>query len=161
MSTRDAATVRRLQQEWILRWDRRPDEPSSAFPETFSDLYDWSSDDVLLQDEFDPEHRTFHTASAYGEAFWPGFMAMQAAEHAIEEAPQVITHGDLAASRFVFIARLTTADGTVLANRCTTSQIWRRNEDHQWRIVRDQTMVAPMSLTDADAALATLPREPV
>lgn len=161
MTTDDAASVRRLQQEWILRWDRRRDEPPSSFPDTFADLYDWSSADVLLQDAFDPEHRTFRTASAYGEAFWPGFLAMQAAEHAIEDAPQVIVQDGLAASRFVFVARLTTADGTVLANRCTTSQVWRRDDDGRWRIVRDHTMVAPMSLADADTALATLPRRPV
>ena len=158
MTARDAATVRRLQQEWILRWDRRDGDPATAFEEVFSDLYDWSSDDVLLQDEFDPEHRTFVDAHAYGAAFWPGFQQLRAAEHAIESAPQVIVQAGLAASRFVFIARLVTADGAVLANRCTTSQVWRRGPDSSWRIVRDQTMVAPMPIAEGDTALATLPR---
>lgn len=157
----DRDTVARLQQEWIFRWDRQPGQPTTSFEDTFADLYDWSGDDVLLQDEFDPEQRSFDSARAYGEAFWPGFLSMRSAEHAIEEAPRVIVHGTLAASRFVFLARLVTADGTVLTNRCTTSQIWRKDLEGRWRIVRDQTMVVAMSEPDPAAVLAALPHRPI
>jgi ketosteroid isomerase-like protein len=161
MTESDVAAVGRLQQEWILRWDRRPGDPATEFAEVFADLYEWSSEDVLLQDEFDPEGRAFSSARAYGEAFWPQFMELRACEHAIEEPPRVIVEGTLAASRFGFIARLTMQDGAVLANRCTTSQVWRRDAGGKWRIVRDQTMVEPIALEEAERALASLPRRPV
>jgi ketosteroid isomerase-like protein len=161
MSESDIAVVSRLQQEWILRWDREPGDPTTAFEEVFADLYDWSSDDVLLQDEFDPEKRAFDSARAYGETFWPQFMQLAACEHAIEEPPRVMVEGPLAASRFGFIARLTFGDGSVEANRCTTSQVWRRDLDGRWRIVRDLTMVVPMPAEEAEQALAVLPRSPV
>jgi DNA-directed RNA polymerase specialized sigma24 family protein/ketosteroid isomerase-like protein len=160
MSESDVAVVGRLQQEWILRWDREPGDPTTEFEEVFADLYDWSGDDVLLQDEFDPDKRAFDSARAYGETFWPQFMTLEACEHAIEERPRVIVEGTLAVSRFVFIARLHLKDGSVLGNRCTTSQVWR-NSAGEWRIVRDQTMVVPMPPEEAERALATLPRSAV
>jgi ketosteroid isomerase-like protein len=160
MSESDVAVVGRLQQEWILRWDREPGDPTTAFEEVFADLYDWSGDDVLLQDEFDPDKRAFDSARAYGETFWPQFMTLEACEHAIEEPPRVIVEGTLAVSRFVFIARLHLEDGSVLGNRCTTSQVWRRSAG-EWRIVRDQTMVVAMPPEEAERALATLPRSAV
>lgn len=160
MSESDVAVVGRLQQEWILRWDREPGDPTTDFEEVFADLYDWSGDDVLLQDEFDPDKRAFDSARAYGETFWPQFMTLEACEHAIEEPPRVIVEGTLAVSRFVFIARLHLKDGSVLGNRCTTSQVWRRSAG-EWRIVRDQTMVVAMPPEEAERALATLPRSAV
>lgn len=157
----DAAVVGRLQQEWILRWDRRPGDAPTAFRATFDDLYEWDGADVLLQDQYDPQKRTFDSAAAYGDAFWPGFQQLRSAEHAFAEAPRTLVAGDVAASRFVFVARLVTADGTVEINSCTTSQVWRRDAAGRWRIVRDQTMIEGLGHEAGEQAMASLPRRPV
>ena len=158
---KDAAAVGRLQQEWILRWDSQPGDAPRTFRETFDDIYEWDGDDVLLQDQYDPQKRTFDSAAAYGDAFWPGFQQLRSAEHVFAQAPNTIVAGDVAASRFVFVARLVTADGTVAINSCTTSQVWRRDATGQWRIVRDQTMVEAMSPDAGEQAMTSLPRHPI
>ncbi|NYI98584.1 ketosteroid isomerase-like protein [Streptomonospora nanhaiensis] len=148
-----AATVARLHREWIHRWDRREGDPEFDFTTVFADFYDFEADDVILFDDADPERRVFRDAAAFGRAFAPMFAALRRAEHAVEEGPEVLVSDRLAASRMVFVARLTAADGAVSALRALNSQVWRRGDDGRWRIVRDQTAVHPVDLHEA-AALA-------
>lgn len=143
-----AATVARLQKEWILHWDKRPDQHLGAFREVFADYYDFDAP-VILFDDFDPRRRVFRSPQDYADAFWPTFQRFRSAEHGFEVEPEVLVSGDLAATRMVFIAVLETAEGDVLANRCINSQVWRHTDDLGWRISRDHTSVEAMDVEEA------------
>ncbi|GAB3604244.1 hypothetical protein GCM10027586_07460 [Kineococcus gypseus] len=146
-------TVARSQRDWILRWDKRPDQQLGAFEDVFAEHYDFDAP-VILFDDFDPQRRVFRTVRDYAEAFWPGFQRMRSAEHGIEVEPEVLVSGDLAATRMVFTAVLELADGTVVANRCTNSQVWRRTGGLGWRIARDYTSVAAVEIEAARRLVA-------
>ena len=59
------------------------------------------------------------------------------------------------APAMVFLAILTQDDGTIVANRCTNSQVWRRGDDQQWRIIRDHTGVEAIPLEEARRAFTS------
>ena len=147
----DDQAVAALQQEWIFGWDKTENEPLRPFREVFDRYYDFDAP-VILYDDFDPQRRVFRTVQDYADAFWPGFSQLRAAAHAIETPPEVIVEGDLAATRMVFIAILTQPDGTVVANRATNSQVWRRTEGLGWRIARDHTGVDMIPVEEAQRA---------
>ncbi|MDR7274296.1 hypothetical protein [Catenuloplanes atrovinosus] len=143
-----AETVARLQREWIFGWDVAEGDPPRAFDDVFGRFYDLGAD-VILFDEADAERRTFRAVGDYADAFWPAFQRLRSAAHAIEEEPEVLVSGDLAAGRMVFLAALTGADGGTTYLRCHNSLVWRRTADRDWHIVRDQTAVAPMPADEA------------
>lgn len=146
------ATIAHLQKEWILRWDKRPDQRLGSFRDVFADFYDFDAPAILF-DDFDPERRVFRSPQEYADAFWPTFQQFRSAEHGFEVEPEVLVSGDLAATRMVFIAVLDPGDGSVLANRCTNSQVWRRSEALGWRIARDHTSVEAMDVDEARSFL--------
>jgi ketosteroid isomerase-like protein len=149
-----AQEVAALQQAWILGWDKTENEALRPFREVLDRYYDFGAP-VILFDDFDPQRREFRTVQDYADAFWPGFAQLRSAAHAIEAPPEVVVEGDLAATRMVFIAVLTEPDGTVVANRATNSQVWRRTEGLGWRIVRDHTGVEAIPVDEARRAFPT------
>lgn len=146
--------VASLQVDWIMGWDKAPDQTLAPFGKVFNRFYDFDAP-VILFDDFDPQRRVFRTVQAYADAFWPTFSQMRSAEHMIETAPEVIVDGDLAATTMVFLVILSQADGATLANRCTNSQIWRRGTGRQWRIARDHTGVEAIPVEYARRAFAS------
>ncbi|MDA0564993.1 hypothetical protein LG943_11770 [Streptomonospora sp. S1-112] len=152
-----AQTVAALHRAWVFLWDRAEGDPAFDFAGVFGDYYDFDGEDVILFDDADSQRRVFRDAAAFGRAFTPVFSALRRAEHAVEEGPEVIASGRLAASRLVFVARLTAADGAVTALRALNSQVWRLGADYRWRIVRDQTAVRPITPEEADTVLAGRP----
>jgi ketosteroid isomerase-like protein len=151
-----AAEVAALQRRWIFERDRAEGDPDVDFDADLAHYYD--GDDDILFDDFDPQRRVLRSAVEYGKVFGPAFNQVRAAEHVIEQAPEVIVSGDLAATQMVFIARLTTGDGTVSATRAVNSQVWRKGTHDRWGIVRDHTSVERIPVDEADRALAVLPR---
>ena len=147
----DAATVSALQVAWILHWDKKPGSAPTDFRKVFADYYDFDAP-VLLFDDFDPKRRTFRTVQDYADAFWPSFMKMRSAEHAVVEQPDVLLSGDMAATRMVFVAILTDPEGKVTATRATNSQVWVRGGPSGWHIARDQTGVELIPVDEARAA---------
>ncbi|MEU9608480.1 hypothetical protein [Streptomyces sp. NPDC048057] len=144
----DVREVAALQRDWIFEWDKKEGSAPREFRTVFDRFYDFDAD-VVLFDEADPQRRTFRSVDAYGQAFWPTFMTMRSAAHAIPEGPDVLVSGDLAAGRMVFLAILTAADGTVTCLKCRNSLVWRRTTDRDWHIVRDQTVVEPLPREEA------------
>ncbi len=144
----DEQTVASLQVDWIMGWDKVADQALPPFDEVFGRFYDFDAP-VILFDDADSQRRVFRSVRAYADAFWPGFSSLKSAEHSIEAEPEVLVDGNLAATTMVFLAILTQEDGTVVANRCLNSQVWRRGKDQQWRIVRDHTGVEGIPVEEA------------
>jgi ketosteroid isomerase-like protein len=147
----DEATIAASQVNWIMTWNKEPEEHLGSFEELFGGYYDLDAD-VVLFDDFDPQRRVFRTARSYGEAFWPTFQTLRSAEHAIAEDPEVLVSGDLASTRMVFIAILDSGNAPAVANRCINSQVWQFAEGAGWRIVRDHTSVEGIDLAEARRA---------
>jgi ketosteroid isomerase-like protein len=150
----DVDAVVRLQTRWIHGWDKVEDQPLPDFREVFADFYDFDAD-VIFFDDADPQRRVFRTVEDYAQAFWPMFSELRSAAHAVPEAPEVIVDADLAVGRMVFIAALTSTDGTTTNLRAYNSLVWRRTEARDWHIVRDQTTVEPVPADEAGRAFAT------
>ncbi|SDG00934.1 Ketosteroid isomerase homolog [Sinosporangium album] len=144
----ETQNVAALQRDWIFEWDKAEGPDPREFRTVFDRYYDFDTD-VILFDEADPQRRTFRSVAEYGEAFWPTFMTMQSAVHAIAEGPEVLVSGDFASGWMIFIAILKAADGEVTSVRCRNSHVWRRTEDRDWHIVRDQTIVEPIPHEEA------------
>lgn len=149
----DARTVVALQHDWIFGWDKPEGSAPREFREVFRRFYDFDAD-VIFFDEADPQGRVFRSVQDYADAFWPTFMGLRSAVHAVAEEPDVLVSGDLAAGRMVFIAVLTTRDGEVSHLRCQNSLVWQRAGGSGWHIVRDQTVVRPMPREEAEAYFA-------
>lgn len=78
---------------------------------------------------------------------------LKRAEHWLALEPDVVHSGDLASSYLIFLARLTTADGTLVCLRCTNALVWRRTSVG-WRIVRDHTSSVALAPDEMEAAVA-------
>lgn len=148
-----ARVVDALHRSWVFGWNRKEGSGTFSFKRTFEKYYDWTSDDVRLYDDFDPQHRVAHSAAEYGTFWEPGFNALKSAEHRIYEEPSAIVSGRLAASRLVFLARLVTADNTVIGTRTTSSLVFRRSNG-DWRIVREHNSSVMLTAEQIDAAMA-------
>ncbi|WP_440901586.1 YybH family protein [Actinosynnema sp.] len=127
-------TVEQLHRAWVFGWERAPHDPPFDFAAAQGRHY--AEGEVLLYDDFDPEHRTARTAREYGAVWEPAFRDLRLARHTVVSGPHVLESGDLAASTLVFEVDLETADGTRSRLRTTTSLVWRRGADG-WRIVRE------------------------
>jgi ketosteroid isomerase-like protein len=149
----DERNVASRTREWVFGWDRAEEDGEFVFRDTFGHLYDWHGTDNLYYDNFDPEHRIARSVAEYESIWEPIFNQLRTAEHWIAREPDVTRSGDFASAYVVFIARLTTADGTVIGNRATSALVWRRTRGG-WRIMRDHTssvLLTPEELAEAIA----------
>jgi hypothetical protein len=56
-----------------LGMGRKKSDGPFSFRETFEQFYDWSSEQTLLYDDFDPEHRVATSPAEYGAIWEPSF----------------------------------------------------------------------------------------
>ena len=151
-TTTPLPTVTERHRNWVFGWEREHGDGRFEFRETFRDFYDWESEDVILYDDFDPEHRVARSPREYGAIWDVHFNHMRSVAHVIVDGPAVIEQGDLAASRLVFVARLEPLLGEVTGIRTTTSLVWRRTEG-RWRIVREHNSTVVIPVHEAEEAL--------
>ncbi|MFI7708490.1 hypothetical protein [Nonomuraea sp. NPDC049480] len=52
--------------QWVWGWERRDGDGCFSFRETFERFYDWSYNQTLLYDDFDPEHGVATSPAEYG-----------------------------------------------------------------------------------------------
>ncbi|MEV6235764.1 nuclear transport factor 2 family protein [Lentzea sp. NPDC051838] len=139
----DQQVIMDLHSRWVFGWDRREGDAPFDFSGTFGEFYDFSSPDVRLYDDFDPEHRVATTAAGYGSIWEPAFGDMVSAHHVVDDGPHVIAGDDLAASTLRFLARIVTLGG-VTDIRTTSSLVWHRTPGG-WRIVREHNSTEVLS----------------
>jgi ketosteroid isomerase-like protein len=129
--------VARLHRDWILiGWEKKAGDPPFVFRDKLARYYDFDANDLILYDDFDPQHRVARTAQAYGEVWNRPFDSLVSAHHKVVSGPQVLRSGLLAASQLTFAARLTQADRSELGIRTTTSLVWRCGASG-WKIARE------------------------
>ena len=135
-----------LHRRWVLEgWERAPGDGHFSFREKLGHFYDWESPDVVLYDDFDPQHRVARSAAAYGAIWEPIFNIVRSARHVVSDEPAVLTgSGDLTASTMEFAALIEAGDGSVTPIRTRSDLVWRCR-DGQWRIVHEHnsTRVVP------------------
>ncbi|GGM88567.1 hypothetical protein GCM10011609_26630 [Lentzea pudingi] len=131
----DQQVIEDLHTRWVFGWDRREGDEPFGFARTFGEFYDFSSPEVRLYDDFDPERRVSTTATGYGAIWEPVFRGVVSAWHVVDDGPHVIAADGLAASTLRFLARIV-APGGVTDIRTTTSLVWHRTAAG-WRIVRE------------------------
>lgn len=149
--TDDRATVAALHREWILvGWEHKASDRPFSFRRKLGRYYDWSANDVLLYDDFDPQHRIVRSAAEYGAIWDPSFAALRTAHHRVTMEPVVLVSNDLATSTLQFTARLERKDGKVTGIRTLSSLVWRKIGT-DWKIVREHnsTVVVPTDQIDA------------
>ncbi|ANF57600.1 nuclear transport factor 2 family protein [Halotalea alkalilenta] len=139
-----------LHREWIMvGWEKHRGD-SFDFRERLGHLYHWDSSDVVLYDNYDPQHRVGRSASEWASLWTGPFNELREARHSVMDGPDVIDGGRLAASTLEFAARLETAQGEIIGNRARTSLVWECTSDG-WKIVREHTSVRLVSREEIDA----------
>ena len=144
-----------LHRAWILQgWEHHPGDPRFSFREKLGQYYDWSTRDVLLFDDFDPQRRAARSAAAYGAIWEPIFRANRSARHTVSDGPEVVTGtGDLAASSLEFTARIEPLKGEVVGIRTRSDIVWRCRADG-WKIVREHNSSKVIPVAEAERVLA-------
>ncbi|WP_395835520.1 YybH family protein [Archangium violaceum] len=132
------ASVGALHREWILvGWEKQVGDGPFIFREKLGKYYDFSANDVVLYDDFDPQKRVAHSAKEYGSFWEPSFSALRSVHHRVVNGPDVASgSGGLAASTLEFEARIEAADGNVTNIRTRSSLVWRCS-DAGWKIIRE------------------------
>ncbi len=148
------ASVAALSQDWILvGWERKAGDGPLDFREKLGRYYDWSSPEVVIYDDFDPEHRVVRSPAAYGAIWEPGFSALHTAHHRLAMGPFVLASGDLAVATLQWVARFEGGDGKVTGIRTFTSLAWRCTGDG-WKIVREHNSSVVLPPDQVDAVIA-------
>ncbi len=149
----DATAVAALHREWILvGWERKVGDGPLDFRQKLGKYYNWSSSDVLLYDDFDPQRRVVRSPAAYGAIWEPPFSALRSAEHRVVSGPSVLVSGDLATSTLEFAARLTDKEGKETGIRTFSSLVWRSTAEG-WKIVREHNSSTVLSPTQLAALM--------
>lgn len=147
-------SVAALSQDWILvGWERKAGDGLLDFRQKLGKYYDWSSLDVVLYDDFDPQHRVVHGPAAYGTIWEPGFSVLNTAHHRLAMGPFVLSSGDLAVATLQWVARFESKDGKVTGIRSFTTLAWRCTGDG-WKIVREHNSSVVLPPGQVDAAMA-------
>ena len=150
--TAPAVEVAALHREWILvGWERKPGDGPLDFRRKLGKYYDFTDPDVLLYDDFDPQHRVVRSAAAYGAIWEPAFSALRSARHRVSIEPAVLVDDALATSTLQFEARLESEAGKVTGIRTLSSLVWHATEAG-WKIVREHnsTVVVPVGEVEAN-----------
>lgn len=141
-----------LHRRWILEgWERAPGDGRFDFRIKLGEFYDWEDPDVVLYDDFDPQHRVARSAAAYAAIWEPIFNSVRSARHVVSDEPAVLpASGDLTASTLEFAALIEGADGEVKAIRTRSDLVWRRRSGC-WGIVREHNSTRVVSLAEVTA----------
>ncbi len=148
-------SVSALSREWILvGWERKAGDGPLNFREKLGRFYDWSASDVVLYDDFDPQHRVVRSPAEYGAIWEPGFSALKTAHHRLLSGPFVLASGNLAVATFQWAARLEGRDGKVTGLRSFSTLTWRCTGD-DWKIVREHNSSVVLPADQVDATMAS------
>ena len=143
-----------LHRDWILTgWEYKASDGPFIFRQKLGRYYDFSAKDLILYDDFDPQHRIVRKAAAYAAIWEPSFATLQMAHHGISFGPYATLSGTIASSTLQFVARLAKKDGTVTGIRTFSSLVWQRGASG-WKIIREHNSSVIIPSAEIDAALS-------
>ena len=152
--TNSAGEVAALHREWILvGWERKAGDGPLDFRRKLGKYYDFTDPNVLLYDDFDPQHRVVRRAAAYGDIWEPAFSTLRSARHRVSIAPAVLVDGTLATSTLQFEARLESKAGQVTGIRTLSSLVWHAT-GAGWKIVREHNSTVEVPVGEVEANLS-------
>jgi hypothetical protein len=136
--------VAQLHRDWLMiGWERDDGDPDFNFRQDLGKYYDFSSKDLSLFDDFDPELKVRHTADDYGKVWYGLVPKFKSVHHKITEQPGVIAVGpgySHSVMEFVFEVTPKQGDATYLISR--TSILWRCTADG-WKIFKEHNSARP------------------
>lgn len=142
-----------LHREWIMvGCEKRPGDGPFDFHAKLGKFYDFTSPDVVLYDDFDPQHRVARSADEYGTFWTAPFSAMTSARHRVMDGPDTLVRNGLATSTLEFAARLEAADGAITGIRTRSSLVWQCTAQG-WRIVREHNSTRLIERGEIDSLI--------
>ncbi|MBA1271778.1 SnoaL-like domain-containing protein [Pseudomonas azotifigens] len=142
-----------LHSEWILvGWEKHPGDGPFDFRAKLGKFYDFTGPNVVLYDDFEPQHRVARSASEYGTFWTAPFTAMRSARHRVMDGPDVIAGSDLATSTLEFAARLEAADRAITGIRTRSSLVWQCTAQG-WKIVREHNSTRRVDQDEIDSLI--------
>lgn len=143
-----------LHREWILvGWEKLPGNGPFDFRAKLGKFYDFNSPDVVLYDDFEPQHRVARSAAEYGTFWTAPFSAMKSARHRVLDGPETVVRENLATSTLEFAARLEAADGAITGIRTRSSLVWQCTAQG-WRIVREHNSTRQIERGEIDSLIS-------
>ena len=142
-----------LHREWIMvGWEKLPGDGPFDFRAKLGKFYDFTSPDVVLYDDFEPQYRVAHSAAEYGTFWTAPFSAMRSARHRVLDGPDTVVRKDLATSTLEFAARLEAADRTITGIRARSSLVWHCTAQG-WRILREHNSTRQIERGEIDSLI--------
>ncbi|WP_252270790.1 nuclear transport factor 2 family protein [Pseudomonas subflava] len=136
----------------MVGWEKLPGEGAFDFRAKLGKFYDFTSPDVVLYDDFDPQYRVARSAAEYGTFWTAPFSAMKSARHRILDEPDTVIREDLATSTLEFAARLEAADGAITGIRTRSSLVWQCTAQG-WRILREHNSTRQIERDEIDSLI--------
>ena len=132
-TTQDEQAIRSLIENWV----RVGLDSKNNSQEEVAELYDNTSDDVVLYNNDDPQRQIRKSVEEYSK-FWSNFLQNnEILDKELREIHQVVVEGDLATS--VFETELTVTGGRGKATHTSlVTLVWRRTPDG-WRIIHEHS----------------------
>lgn len=133
----EARHVADLIREWVeVGWRHLESDPPFNFHDRLEKFYDWSSPDVVLFDNLDPEKRINYSAKDYAAIWDASLPSLKKLTNELVGEPAVYVSGNLAIVEVSFITRFQLVDGTDHEAPTFSSLVWRKSEKG-WRIIRE------------------------
>ncbi|WP_033295827.1 YybH family protein [Amycolatopsis jejuensis] len=117
-------------------WRRPPDGPPFDFRAQLEEFYDWTSADVVLHDNADPQRRIARSAAEYAAIWDTELASLISLSNTVDGPPFVSVTGDLAYADVFFTSSFEFEPGRVDKAATRSSLLLRRTEG-RWRIVRE------------------------
>ena len=123
--------------DWaLIGWRQDAGGEPFNFRTRLGKYYDWTSADVVLFDNADPQRRLNRSAAEYAAIWDDAIPKLNSLSNTLLAEPIVNVYGDIAIAEVTFRSRFEAVDGTVDEAPTFSSLVLRKSEEG-WKIVRE------------------------